>query len=87
MSETLRALPNRESVGERVQRLQQEARKAALDHTADLLRAMAALAELADDIANGGDAYPAGVRDVARHLVNDLSGRSQTLGAIKDRLR
>jgi len=37
---------------------------------------------LAAEIADGGDAYPPGVRDLARRLVEDCEARVQTLEAI-----
>jgi len=43
---------------------------------------MVSLEELAAEIAEGGDAYSPGVRDVARRLAEDLDSRVQTLEAI-----
>ena len=40
------------------------------------------MAALAAEIAEGGDAYSPGVRDVARRLAEDLDSRVQTLEAI-----
>ena len=46
---------------------------------------MADLEGLAAEIAEGGDAYPPGVRDIARRLSEDLDSRIQTLEAITAR--
>jgi hypothetical protein len=79
------ALPVVETVARRVQRLQAEAKQLARDHVAALTTAMASLEELAAEVAEGGDAYPPGVRDVAQRLADDLDSRIQTLTAIQAR--
>ena len=75
-------LPKSETVAQRVQRLQTEARQLAKDHVKSLTTAMVELEQLASEIAEGGDAYAPGIRDVARRLVEDLDSRVQTLEAI-----
>ena len=77
--------PKTETVAERVRRLQAEARQLAKDHVKALTAAMVDLEQLAAEIAEGGDAYAPGVRDVARRLVEDLESRVQTLEAISAR--
>jgi len=74
--------PKTETVAERVRRLQAEAKQLAKDHVKALTTAMVDLEQLAAEIADGGDAYAPGVRDVARRLVEDLDSRVQTLEAI-----
>lgn len=74
--------PAPETVAQRVRRLQAEAKALARDHVKALTAAMVSLEELAAEIAEGGDAYPNGVRDVARRLAEDLDSRVQTLDAI-----
>ncbi len=74
--------PKPETVAQRVQRLQAEAKQLAKDHIKALTTAMVSLEELAAEIAEGGDAYAPGVRDVARRLAEDLDSRVQTLDAI-----
>ena len=78
-------LPKAETVAQRVQRLQAEAKQLAKDHVKALTSAMVSLEELAAEIAEGGDAYAPGVRDVARRLAEDLDSRVQTLEAIAAR--
>jgi hypothetical protein len=74
--------PKTETVAERVRRLQAEAKQLAKDHIKALTAAIADLEVMAAEIAEGGDAYPPGVRDVARRLVEDCDSRVQTLEAI-----
>jgi hypothetical protein len=76
------ASPPTETVSQRVRRLQAEARSLAKDHIRALNQALLEVEQLAGEIAEGGDAYPAGVRDVARRLVDDCEARVQTLDAI-----
>ncbi len=78
-------LPMSETVGQRVQRLQAEARQLAKDHVRSLTAAMVSLEELAAEIADGGDAYAPGIRDIARSMAEDLEARAQTLDAISAR--
>jgi hypothetical protein len=82
----LKIVPTKtETVSERVRRLQAEARQLAKDHVKSLSSAMVQLEELAAEIADGGDAYAPGIREVARQLVEDLDSRVQTLEAIASR--
>jgi len=74
--------PKAETVAQRVRRLQQEAKTLAKDHIRALNQAIVDVEQLAAEIADGGDAYPPGVRDLARRLVEDCEMRVQTLEAI-----
>lgn len=74
-----------ETVAERVQSLQAEAKNLAADHVKALTAAMWDLRSLAADISVGGDAYPAGVRDVARRVAEELDVRAQTIEGIMGR--
>ena len=71
--------PKSETVAQRVQRLQAEAKQLAKDHVKALATAMVELEQLAAEIAEGGDAYSPGIRDVARRRADDLDSRVQTL--------
>ena len=75
-----------ETVAERVRRLQAEAKQLAKDHIHALTAAMSEVEKMAAEIAEGGDAYPAGVRDLARRFVDDCEARVQTLEAITARV-
>lgn len=77
--------PKSETVAQRVQRLQAEARQLAKDHVKSFTGAMMDLEQLAAEIADGGDAYAPGIRDIARRLVEDLESRVQTVDAISAR--
>jgi hypothetical protein len=74
-----------ETVAERVRRLQAEAKELARDHIHALAAAMVGVEQMAAEIAEGGDAYPPGVRDLARRFVEDIDARVQTLEAITAR--
>ena len=77
--------PKTETVAERVRRLQAEAKQLAKDHIKALTTRIAELEVMAAEIAEGGEAYPPGVRDIARRLVEDCDARVQTLEAIVSR--
>ena len=74
-----------ETVAERVRRLQAEARHLATDHIHCLTAAINDARMLALEIAEGGEAYPAGVRDVARRFAEECEGRMQSVEAITNR--
>ncbi len=78
-------VPMAETVAQRVRRLQAEARQLAKDHVRSFSAAMSELEHLAAEIADGGDAYAPGIRDIARRLAEDLDSRVQTLDAISAR--
>ena len=50
-----------------------------------LQTALVTVERLAGEIAEGGEAYPPGVRDIARRLIEDCEARVQTLEAITKR--
>jgi hypothetical protein len=74
--------PQIETPGRRAQRLMAEAREAADEQIQALAASLQTVMELAAEIAVGGDAYPAGVREMARRMAEEVQGRSQTLEAI-----
>jgi hypothetical protein len=74
-----------ETVAERVRRLQAEAKQLAKDHIHALTAAISEAEHMAAEIAAGGDAYPAGVRDLARRFAEDCEIRVQTVEAISGR--
>jgi len=74
-----------ETVAERVRRLQAEAKQLAKDHVHALSAAIMNAEQIAAEIAEGGDAYPPGIRDLARRFVEDAEMRVQTLEAISAR--
>ena len=74
-----------ETVAQHVRRLQAEAKALAKNHIHALTAAISEVEVMAAEIAEGGDAYPAGVRDLARRFVDDCAARVQTLEAITAR--
>ncbi len=74
-----------ETTAQRVQRLQREAHLLAREQVEALEAQLRAVAAMAADIGHGGEAYPAGVRDMAERLAEDLPARAQTLQAILER--
>ena len=77
--------PAPESHSLRAKRLLAEAKAAALEHTAALEGALEAVAALAAEVSEGGDAYPVGVRELSRQLSDDVVSRLQTLNTILNR--
>ena len=78
-------MPKSETVAERVRRLQTEAKQLAKDHVRAMSSAMLEVEQMAAEIAEGGEAYPPGIRELASRLVEDLEARVQTLEAIVSR--
>lgn len=74
-----------ESTHDRVKRLQQEARLLAREEVEALQHKLTAAVAAARQIGEGGDAYPAGVRELCERMAAELDGRLQTLTAIADR--
>lgn len=74
-----------EGIGEKVRRLQDEARVLAREHVAELQRLVIATHRVSLEVAEGGEAYPAGVRELSRRLAEDTDARLQTLDAILSR--
>lgn len=74
-----------EGLGERIQRLRAEARGLAREHVQALALALAHVEQIASEIAVGGDAYPIGVREIARRLTEDCETRLQAIEAIAAR--
>lgn len=74
-----------ESRGARIARLQAEARTLAGEHVDSLTRLLAQVVAEADAVAEGGGAYPVGVRELAQRLAEDLSAKSATLTALRAR--
>ena len=66
----------------RSQRLMAEARAAADEQVAVLQHTLIAVAQLAIDVGQGGDVYPAGVRDLAAKIAGDAAWCAQTMQSI-----
>lgn len=74
-----------ETTTDRVRRLQMEARALAVEQVEALERILMQASVMAKEIADGGDAYPVGARELAGRLSSDLPARAETLKAIVGR--
>ena len=70
---------------QRVQRLQHEAHELAREQVELLVRDFNVLAERAAELSEGGEAYPAGVREIASRIAEELSQKVLSMKAIMDR--
>ena len=77
--------PANEPLTARIRRLQAEARAMAVEHVKLLEASIIDSAKLAEEIAEGGDAYPVGVREMARQMVAECESRLLGLQAIMHR--
>ena len=75
-----------ETTTERVKRLQLEARALAVEQVEALEALLLKAAAMAKDIAEGGDAYPVGAREIASRLMTDLPQKAETIKTIVGRL-
>jgi hypothetical protein len=85
MSEVVALARGAESTNERIRRLQWEARVLAGEQAEALGADLEAMAERALEIAEGGEAYPAGVRELAARIAVDLPLKAKTLLTILHR--
>ena len=74
-----------ETTTERVKRLQLEARALAVEQVEALERVLLDASRMAKEIADGGEAYPVGARELAGRLSADLPAKAETLKAIVGR--
>jgi len=74
-----------ETTSDRVRRLQLEARALAVEQVEALERVLMEASRMAKEIADGGDAYPVGARELAGRLSADLPAKAETLKAIVSR--
>lgn len=75
------------ALGERVRRLQAEAEQLAREHIGMFTESLAQTRRIAEEIALGGEAYPPGVREIARRLAEESQAHVQALEAIVARRR
>jgi hypothetical protein len=85
-SEVYNLMRRPETNAERIKRLQLEARMLAKEQVEALEKALHAVSRQAEEIAMGGDAYPVGARELCRSLIEELSAKAMTLGAISQRV-
>ena len=75
-----------QTTADRVKRLQAEARALAAEQIDQLEAALLMAANLAQEIADGGDAYAIGARELAARLAEDLRAKAETMEAIMSRV-
>jgi hypothetical protein len=75
-----------ETTAARIRRLQAEAQSLARDEVAALERKIVELAQAARMVAEGGDAYHIGAREVARRLAEELPRQAGVLEALLRKL-
>ncbi len=73
------------SPADRIRRLQHEAKTLAREHIEQLAGALGEVSRLSSEIADGGELYPVGARELARRLTEEASKSALTLTAIVDR--
>ncbi|MFI4974113.1 MAG: hypothetical protein ACHP84_06210 [Caulobacterales bacterium] len=69
----------------RMDRIRAEAQAVAREHTADFEQAIAATIAIAEEIADGGEAYAVGAREIARRVSTDLRHAALTLETLRQR--
>ena len=71
-----------ETPAARASRLLAEAREAAAEQVQVLEQSLFSVAAIAREIAEGGEIYPVGVRELCRRLAEDAAAKSQTMEAM-----
>jgi len=87
---TLRILPegdpkDAETAANRLRRLKAELKAAALDEVHVLESAMDHLVEVATDVLRAGEAFPPGVLEHCRNLVEEVSATRKSIGLLMQR--
>jgi hypothetical protein len=72
-----------DSPGARLSRLMVEAHQAAHEQVKTLEDALLTIAYISAEIADGGEVYPVGVREICRRLAEDSVWRAQTIESIQ----
>ena len=75
-----------ETLSARIQRLQREARMMAVEHIQALEAAIDEVTRIAAEVAEGGEVYPVGARELSRQMLGDYQGRRRALDAIVGRV-
>lgn len=74
-----------ETPAQHIRRLQLEAKTLAREHVEMLATALQQVSQLSGEIADGGELYPVGARELARRLAEEAGHNALTLTAIVDR--
>ena len=78
--------PATETLAGQIRRLQHEAKDLASTHLQCLEVALATVRRIGDEVADGGDAYPPGVRDIARRIASECGAQGLMLRALVERV-
>lgn len=70
---------------ERIQQMRVETRLLVMEHVDRLRDSLLRTQQIAEQIADGGEIYPPGVRELAARVREDAAAKAQTLGAIMAR--
>lgn len=77
--------PATPGVADRIKRLQAQAKSLAREHIKSLEAALLDVERLSAEIADGGEAYPVGVREIARRLASECETSGNTIKALAGR--
>lgn len=81
----LYVLNSQVSRAEQVRRMQANVRALAREQVEVMTEALLEVARMADDIADGGEAYPIGVRELSRRLAKELGAHAKTIDVLLQR--
>jgi hypothetical protein len=82
---TATAVKEAANLAQRMEQLRLDAARIASDHVGAMMEALEEAAELAEQVAAGGEPYPVGVREIARRTHQELAPVLLTLRSIKER--
>ncbi len=73
------------SLAQRMERLRLDAEAVATEHIDALIVALNEAMTLADQVANGGESYNIGVREIARRMHKEIAPSVLSLRAVRER--
>lgn len=74
-----------QSLAQRMERLRLDAEAVATEHIDALIAALNEAMDLADQVANGGESYNIGVREIARRMHKEIAPSVLSLRAVRER--
>jgi hypothetical protein len=74
-----------ETPTERIRRLQANAKALAREQVLALTATMDQLAAMAAEVAEGGEAYPVGVREICERMAEEMGPRAATIRSLAER--
>lgn len=73
------------TLAQRMERLRLDAEAVAMEHIDALIGALNEAMTMADQVANGGEAYNIGVREIARRMHKEIAPSVLSLRAVRER--